>query len=107
MFRIHYIQERRTSQRFDLRWDLSVKGTDERGKNFVEIGTLANLSSFGAFLYLPRQVRVGERLELRIKIPISRDNWMTYTGEVVRLCSVSNSAAVGVKFDTAIPDFVQ
>ena len=107
MFRIHHIQERRTSQRFELRWDLSVKGTDESGKNFDEIGTLANLSSFGAFLYLPRRVRLGEKLELRIKIPVSRDNWMKYTGEVVRLYDVSNSAAVGVKFDTAIPDFAQ
>jgi len=51
-------------------------------------------------------VNLGEKLELRIKLPFNRNNWMTYTAEVVRLEQASARAGVGVRFDTAVPVFV-
>lgn len=98
--------ERRKARRFQVSWDVAVKGTDQAGSSFDEAGTLENLSSLGAFLYLPRRVNIGERLELRIKVPFKRNNWMKYTAEVVRLKRASGRSGIGVKFDTPVPVFV-
>ena len=101
----HY-EERRNARRFQVGWNLAVKGTDSSGRGFNEEGILDNLSSLGAFLYLSRPVNLGERLELQIKIPFKRNNWMKYTAEVVRVAHSSRRAGVGLRFDTAVPVFV-
>lgn len=106
MGKTQHDEERRSARRFQVSWDVAVKGTDQAGSGFDEAGTLENLSSLGAFLYLPRRVNLGERLELRIKLPFKRNNWMTYMAEVVRLEQASARAGVGVRFDTAVPVFV-
>lgn len=106
MGKTNHSEERRNARRFQVSWDVAVKGTDQAGGGFDEAGTLENLSSLGAFLYLPRRVNLGERLELQIKVPFKRNNWMKYTAEVVRLEQASARARVGVRFDTAVPVFV-
>jgi hypothetical protein len=98
-------EERRNSQRFRLDWDVAVKGTDPSGSCFVEAGSLENLSSIGAFVYLFKAVDLGQRLELQIRIPVRPDNWMKYTAEVVRMEHASTRVGVGVRFDTAVPVF--
>lgn len=98
--------ERRNAQRFELDWDVAVKGTDQWCMTFDELGTLGNLSSFGAFVFLPRRVNLGERLEIQIRIPSKRNNWMRYTAEVVRLEPANVRAGIGVRFETAVPVFV-
>ena len=105
MIKTNYDEERRNSQRFQLNWDVFVNGTDQSGSCFVEAGSLENLSSIGALVYLPKSVDLGQRLELQIKIPFRRDNWMRYTAEVVRLEYASTRVGVGVRFDTAVPVF--
>lgn len=99
-------EERRNAQRFRVSWDVTVKGTDRSGSGFDEAGTLENLSSLGAFLYIPRFVNLGETLELQIKVPFKRNNWMTYMAKVVRLGVATERAGVGVRFDTAVPIFL-
>ncbi len=99
-------EERRNAQRFQVRWDVAVKGTDQAGKGFDEAGTLENLSSLGAFLYLPRRVNLGERLELQIKVPFKRNNWMKYTAEVVRIEPANARAGIALRFDSAAPVFI-
>lgn len=99
-------EERRNARRFQVSWDVTVKGTDHAGSGFDETGTLENLSSLGAFLYLPKRVNLGEWLELEIKVPFKRNNWMKYTAEVVRIEQASSGAGIAVKFDTAAPVFI-
>ena len=105
MGRIKHDEERRNARRFQVSWDVNVRGTDQTGSGFDEAGTLENLSSLGAFLYLPRLVNFGERLELQIKVPF-RGDWMKYAAQVVRLEPESAEAGVALKFDTAVPVFL-
>ena len=105
MGRINQDEERRNARRFQVSWDVNVRGADQTGSGFDEAGTLENLSSLGAFLYLPRFVNLGERLELQINVPF-RGNWMKYVAQVVRLDQESGEAGVALKFDTAVPVFL-
>ena len=105
MGRINHDEERRDARRFQVSWDVNVSGTDQTGSGFDEVGTLENLSSVGAFLYLPRLVSLGERLELQIRVPF-RGNWMKYAAQVVRLEQESAEAGVALKFNTAVPIFL-
>jgi hypothetical protein len=106
MGKIKHVEERRNARRFQISWDVNVRGTDHIGSGLDEAGTLENLSSLGAFLHLPRQVNLGERLELQIKVPFKRNNWVKYAAEVVRLEQASGKAGVALKFDTAVPVFI-
>jgi PilZ domain len=105
MGRINHDQERRNARRFQVSWEVNVRGTDQTGGGFDEAGTLENLSSLGAFLYLPSLVNLGERLEVQIKVPF-RSNWVKYAAQVVRLEQESAEAGVALKFDTAVPVFL-
>jgi len=105
MGRINQDEERRNARRFQVSWDVNVRGTDQTGSGFDEAGTLENLSSLGAFLYLPRLVNLGERLELRINVPF-RGNGLKYAAHVVRMDQESAEAGVALKFDTAVPVFL-
>ena len=106
MGKINHDEERRNARRFRVSWDVNVRGTDQTGSGFDEATTLENLSSLGAFLYLPRRLNLGERLELEIKVSFKRKNWMKYGAEVVRLEQASAKAGVALKFDTAVPVFL-
>jgi len=99
-------KERRNAQRFAVSWDVLIKGTDQSGESFDELGTLENLSSLGAFLYVSHQVSVGEILEVQIKVPFKANNWMKYNAEVVRLESGGGQSGIGLRFDTPVPVFV-
>lgn len=100
-------EERRKARRFQLGWDAAVKGIDLAGGGFEETANLKNLSSLGAFLYLPRRVKVGARLELRIKVPFKKKSWMRYSAEVVRIKKVSGNIGIALRFDTARPMFAE
>ena len=100
------MEERRSGHRFDVGWDLAVKGTDPRGRDFDEAGRLGNLSSGGAYFYFQRQLKAGAKIELRIKVPFKNNNWMKYAAEVVRLEQSDEGDGVAVKFNTPRPVFV-
>ena len=97
--------ERRRARRFTVGWDVTVKGTDDVGQSFDEVGVLENLSSTGAFFYLTRPLRIGAKLEVSIKVPFRRENWMKYSAEVVRIESGARRIGVAMKFDTVRPNF--
>ncbi len=99
--------ERRDARRYQVGWDVAVKGTDQSGTGFDEAGILEDLSSAGAFLYLPRRVQLGARLEVRIKVPFKKNNWMKYSAEVVRVKKATGNTGVAVRFDTARPVFIE
>ncbi|HVF88548.1 MAG TPA: PilZ domain-containing protein [Blastocatellia bacterium] len=99
-------QERRKARRFDATWEVSVRGTDRTGSIFNETGSLENLSSTGAFFFLTRRFEVGEKIDILIKIPFKRENWMKYSAEIVRVVAADPKTGVGVRFDTPKPAFV-
>jgi PilZ domain len=106
MVRTQQNEERRKARRFEVSWDVAVKGLDWSGRGFDEQGTLENLSSLGAFLYVSRRVNIGETLEVQIKVPFNRNNLMKYSAEVVRLGSANARAGIGIRFQTSVPVFV-
>jgi hypothetical protein len=95
--------ERRRARRFAVNWDVVVKGKDELGSKLYESGILWNLSSRGAFLSIPRQLRVGMRLELWIQVPSEPERWMTYSAEIVRIDQSRGEFSTATKFLTARP----
>lgn len=98
--------ERRKSRRFKLSWDIMIKGADKEGLEFEEAGELDNLSSGGAFLYLTDSINVGATLDLSIKLPMQRENWMCYPAEIVRIENGPEKIGVAMKFKTARPGFL-
>ncbi len=106
MVRLDQDEERRKAQRFPLRWEVAVKRTHQAGGPFDRLGTAQNLSSLGALLYVPEHVGIGEKLEVHIKIPFKRNNWMKYAAEVVHLTAANPGGGIGVRFETAVPVFV-
>lgn len=106
MSKTNHNEERRNARRFQVSWEVAVTGTDEAGRRFKEAGTLQDLSSLGAFLYLSKRVNPGERIELQIKTPFKRNNWMKYSAEVVRLEPETIPHGLAVRFDTAVPVFL-
>jgi hypothetical protein len=99
-------QERRKARRFGTAWEVTVRGTDSTGLAFNEAGSLENLSSTGAFLFLRTRLQVGERVDILIKIPFKRENWMKYSAEIVRVVEADSKRGVGMRFDTPRPAFV-
>jgi PilZ domain len=95
--------ERRRARRFAVNWDVVVKGKDELGSNLYESGSLQNLSSRGAFLSMPIQLRVGMRLELWIHVPSYPERWMTYSAEIVRIDQSRGEFSTATRFLTARP----
>lgn len=95
--------ERRRARRFTVDWDVVVRGKDELGSILDEAGSLRDLSSRGALLSIPRQFRVGMRLELWIRMPSEPERWMTYAAEVVRIDKGRGEVGTATKFLTARP----
>lgn len=100
------MRERRTSVRRSLKWEATVKGNDSSGTSFGEEGVIENLSSTGAFLYLSRDIAIGSRIDLTIRLPFQKENWMKYSALVVRIETISQKTGVGIKFDNIRPTFI-
>lgn len=99
------VLENRRTRRFKVQWAVEVKGTDHRGESFSGSGMLDNLSSTGAFIYLARPLRVGTRLDIWIKIPFKKENWMKYSAEVVRVERAAPTFGIAMAFDNVRPVF--
>ncbi|HSB10896.1 MAG TPA: PilZ domain-containing protein [Blastocatellia bacterium] len=96
-------KERRHSRRFQVAWDMFVAGKDRSGCDFDEAATLANLSSGGAFFYAHRSLDPRATLELRVRVPFKRENWMKYAAQITRL---EENDGVAVRFDEPRPVFI-
>ncbi|MEW6211230.1 MAG: PilZ domain-containing protein [Acidobacteriota bacterium] len=97
--------ERRSSRRFNVNWDAAVKGATREGATFDEQGSLANISSTGAYLSLTKPPALGAEMELWIRLPMAKDNWMKYPAQVVRVEGVPPRIGVAMRFHTARPSF--
>lgn len=98
--------ERRQSRRFKLAWDVVIKGADKEGSKFEELGELHDLSAGGAFLYVTMPVNVGTNLDLSIKLPMQRENWMCYPAEIVRVENGAERIGIAMKFRATRPGFL-
>lgn len=101
-----HLLERRKTRRFNAEWDITVKGIDSVGQSFDESSAVENLSSSGVFLFMTNPVSVGAKLDVWIRIPFKRENWMKYSAEVVRVEKRDPKLGVAMKFDTARPIFL-
>ena len=77
--------ERRESRRFPVGWPITIRGSDKRGRAFEETAVLENLSSVGAYLYTRLELTVGARLEVSIRLPLTRERWMQYPALIIRI----------------------
>jgi spore maturation protein SpmA len=87
-----------------VRWEATIRGTDSEGNGFEEDAIVENLSSTGAFLAVRDCLLEGARIEVAVKIPLKRENWMSFWGTVVR---VADRSGVAVRFDSPRPVFSQ
>ena len=86
-----------------MNWPIKVEGRD--GKHVISgEGRLLNLSSGGALFDLAGPFRKGMRLDVYIKLPSKKDNWMRYTAEVLRVEN-GDSPRAAVKFAGPRPSF--
>lgn len=86
-----------------MSWPVKVEGED--GKQTISgEGRLLNISSGGALLDVAGPVRQGMRLDVYIKLPFKKDNWMKYTAEVLRV-EAGEPARAAVKFEGPRPSF--
>ncbi len=97
---------RRQSRRFGLNWPVVIKGVDRYDKPFQEVCFLKNLSPAGACLSLSRSLSVGARVEMDVRTPLSRKQWLRYVGKVIHLTHQAERQALGIRFESARPAFV-
>jgi hypothetical protein len=97
--------ERRRLPRYKVDWPVRVTGRNDSGVRYFGNGVLKNLSARGAFFYTDRSSRVGEKLDVAIKLPIKSENWMVYSAEVVRVDPERPRTGVAIKFDSSWPSF--
>ena len=104
----HFSQaDRRVSRRFQIGWDITIRRVSQNGKGDNEIGDLNDLSSSGSYINLARLARVGDKVEVCIRIPMKRKHWMRYSGEIIRLQGDDSGVGIGIKFDKLRPEFVK
>jgi PilZ domain len=99
--------ERRWARRFYIRWNVLILSLDDTDSIFCEPGELVNLGSSGALIYLSRFLKPGTKLIVRLRVPFRKENWMLYSGEVVRIQNANLVFGIAVKFDTSRPKFIE
>jgi hypothetical protein len=86
-----------------VNWPIKVESGD--GKTAISgEGRLLNISSGGALFDLPGPVQQGMRLDVYIKLPFKKENWMKYTAEVLRV-EGGQPPRAAVKFEGPRPHF--
>jgi hypothetical protein len=99
------VVDRRQSRRFKVSWQIVIRGSDRQGNGFEETGALQDLSASGMFCYLEHRVSVGARLDVLIRVPFKRENWMKYSARVVRAEPEDARMGVAARFDGRAPSF--
>ena len=99
--------DRRRSRRFRFRWEITIRRIDSTGKIYSNAGELKNLSSGGSYMILAQSLNIGDKIEICIRLPLQRENWMRYSGEVIRLQKRGSKARVGIEFDKSRPEFLK
>jgi len=96
----------RQARRIGVTWQAVVRGFDRHGEAFQEFCSLKNLSPRGACLSLIRRLAVGASVEIDVRSPLSRKQWLRYFAEVVHVGQPAGPQAIGVRFRSIRPAFV-
>ena len=97
--------ERRLLPRYSVDWPVKLTGRGNIGIRYFGEGVLENIGAKGACLFTNKSLQVGERLDISIKLPIRQENWLVYSGEVIRIEGVWPQVRVAIKFDFSRPAF--
>ena len=97
--------ERRRLPRYQVDWPVKLTGRNGTGVRYFGEGVLKDISARGAFLYTDRLSKVGERIDVSIRLPFKADNWLIYTAEVVRVDRDRSKSGMALKFDSSWPAF--
>ena len=97
------LYDRRVAQRYKLDWAVRILAKDRAEPE--PLATLRNLSSTGALVYLDNELRVGDRVDILVKLPFQNEIWMSYSATVVRVTKEIAGVSSALKFDTSRPDF--
>lgn len=92
--------DRRKAQRFRVAWPVVVRGSDCEFH-----GALKNLSSTGALLHLPTFFGLGAEVDVLIKVPLRRENWIGYPASVLRTVETEAGTNLALRFRSAKPTF--
>ena len=95
--------EKRNGKRFQLDWPIKVEAKE--GEEFSEEGVLQNISSGGALFSLSKPLAAGTKLNVSIRLPFKKNNWMKYSAYVLRVEENGQRFAAAVKFEGAKPKF--
>ena len=99
------LSERRSLPRYSVDWPVKLTGRCSVGTRYFGEGVLENIAAKGACLYTDKSLRVGERLDVSIKLPLKRDNWLIYSAQVIRVEGGCPQARVAIRFDSSEPTF--
>jgi hypothetical protein len=96
--------DRRRGRRFNVDWLVTVGGA--RGSRLLmESGRVVNISSSGALLTLKSSFEAGSRVEVYVRLPMKKTNWMKYSGRVSRIDRLGSEQLTAVSFDDGAPSF--
>ncbi|MFL6277892.1 MAG: PilZ domain-containing protein [Blastocatellia bacterium] len=96
----------RRARRFSVTWPVIVRGIDRNGRGFQEFSYLKNLSPTGAYLSLARALTLGDAIEMDVRTPLSRRQWLRYFGRIVRIEQPGGPQTIGISFESVKPTFV-
>ena len=97
---------RRRAQRYALTWEVRIK-INAPARDIAELsGTLRDLSSTGAFVYLSRSVQLGRTVLVSIRLPLERETWMNLTGTVIRVMTHTERPGIAIQFNQTRPEFI-
>lgn len=97
--------ETRRARRYNVEWAVCVTGQDSEGNDFQEITNLKNVSSTGAAMVVKRNFRVGQKIDVFIRIPVNKELWMKHAAVVVRFNPLD--CEMGLKFHSSRPIFLE
>jgi len=97
---------RRGAQRYALSWGARVTVHGPASEITELSGTVRDLSSSGAFIYLSGSVQVGRPVSVSIRLPLEKEIWMNLTGTVIRIMKQTDRDGIAIKFDQKRPEFV-
>ena len=89
------VREKRRITRLNLKLPVKVDGVDDNGKKFTEDTTIANISSYGAYINIKNHVIKDEGVSLIID---PEDSCLNMRARIVRIEKGKNKTGVGVTF---------
>ena len=101
-------QQQRQWARIRVAIPMFVRGTDQRGKEFLDFATALNISPGGALLVLKRNLQTGAELLLEIPIGVVPEAVTpkvvrSMRAQLLRLEPVERFFLAGVKFSDLLP----